>query len=325
MHDDRLPESDETRPSGARSATRPLSYETLARLRLAVTLGIFVIYPACASVQHDPSTTVTGYGAGGVTGDSTFDCDGTRTGTVYHRQAGAGGEVVRHTRRALGGGARAAGMWDHVSHHAVDVGVPVNYGLGNVGFFITGDYKWVGHELGLGLTFQLDDRSSPIPSPWYRLRLGRKDVLFVEITAGSRDGFLLSHSLAELALGVPTSFGTIRLGVRWGGRAIVDTDIDSYGVVLAMYSSDTGDVSAYLQTDIRLTEKVDFFASLEAGGQLPAVRLGFSVRIDDAPNASMPEQEPEASVTMSDDEWDDERHEAVPRGALGLTAPRPQR
>jgi len=290
-------------------------------------LGIFVVYPACASVQHEASTTVTGYGAGGVTGDSSFDCDGTRTGTVHHRQVGAGGEVVRHTQGALGGGARTAAMYGHVPQHAVTAGSPTDYVFGNIGFFITGDYEWVGHELGLGITFQLDDRNSPIPSPWYRLRLGRKDVLFAEITAGSRDGFLLSQSLAELALGVPTSFGTIRLGVRWGGRLVIDADPDSYGLVLATNSSQGGDVSAYMEAQVRLTQKIGFFASIEAGGQLPAVRVGLVVQLDDAPRPCSGACASEAESESAQGEWDDSTNPDRPSssGASGLTAPRAPR
>lgn len=329
MDDERLSRLKGARARGqrvTREASRPLCHKTLARLRLAVTLGIFVVYPACASVQREPSTSVTGYGAGGVTGDSSFDCDGTRTSTVHHRQASAGGEVARHTRGALGGGARVAGLWGHVSHAAVAAGAPVNYGLGNVGFFLTGDYEWVGHELGLGLTFQLDDRSSPIPSPWYRLRLGRKDVLFVEVTAGSRDGLLLSHSLAELALGAPTSFGTLRLGVRWGGRAIVDREDDSSGVFLAVNSFQTGDVSAYLETQIPLSEKAELFASLEAGGQLPAVRVGLTVRFDDAPRpcSGACSREVRGPAPVDGDVRDDPQNEATPTGASALTMPTAQ-
>jgi len=308
-----------------RRASRSRRHVTLVWLRASVTLGIFVVYPACASVQHEAGTSVLGYGSGGATGDSSFDCDGNRTGTVEHTQVGAGGEVVRQSEGALSVGGHVDGAWGTFEQGSSEPDVArvrTNYALGNVGVFVRGDYLWVGHELGVGLTFRLDQATSPIPSPWYRLRLGRADTLFLELTAGSPNGFVLNQNLAGAGIGLPFARGVIRLGVSWGGRAVVEQGEDGGGILLARNTFDGGDVSAYLEARIHLAESVQLFAALEAGSQLPAARLGFVVDLDHASptctGACASETEPTPDEWGDDGYWD----HPPPTGASGLAAPR---
>ncbi|NOY90409.1 MAG: hypothetical protein GXP55_04295 [Deltaproteobacteria bacterium] len=255
-----------------------------SKIRLtAAALGLFVVYPACAGVQRESSTRATAYGSAGVTRKTRFDCEGDPVSRVTHRQLGAGGEVVRQTEGALGGGVSAQAVGGDVTGTWGDVEVDPRrspYLLGNVGGFVSLDYEWVGHEIGLGFTFRLDRARTPIPTPWYTLRLGRYDGAFFEFSAGDRYGFLLSENVLGVGMGWRFPKGMMRLGLRWGGRMVIDQEL-SYadGLSLAV-DQDGGDVATYFELRVDVSERVGLFGAFEVGTQPVAARFGLSVRLD---------------------------------------------
>jgi hypothetical protein len=254
-----------------------------------MTLGIFVLYPACASVQRQASTSVEGYGSVGETEDSSFDCDGVKTDSITHDQLSAGGEVVRETAGALAGGAHVEVLED-IENARTERGHRTRlHTLANGSLFIRGDYLWFGHELGLGLTFSFEG-GTPIPSPWYRLRLGREDNIFLELMAGSRRGFLQNANLLGGGLGVRFRDGTLRIGASWGGRAVVSSSRDEHLRLAINYYE--GDIVGYAELRFRNSKGVELYGAVEAGTQAPTLTFGVRVPLDDGSRQRQPVEAP---------------------------------
>jgi len=273
-------------------------------LYTALVVGIFVVYPACASVQRQAGTTATVHGTGGGVRNRSFDCDGGVTSTRTHRQFGGGAEIERRTSGAVRGGVRAEAVHGEKIVAGTDEAVAGEspspspaYGFGNFGGYFAGDYRMVGHEFGVSVTLRLDRKGPFVFSPWYAVRFGSYNSFFGEVILGSRQGLLLSNGLVSFGAGYRWSAGVVRAGVGVGPRVYA---LPSSTFELASSTRGGIDRIAFLEFRADLVDRLGLFASVQGGEQPIAVRLGLSIELDGR-EETPPESRPQPTHSNDED------------------------